>query len=99
MIFYMIGILDWPYDLPLMFAGFLLMTWWALVVGLIVAALSERYEMVGHVWPPMAYVYILLSGFPYMAYWLPSALRNLALTLNPPLLVYEIIRGGLWPEI
>ena len=98
-VFYMAGILDWPYDLPLMFAGFLYMVWWSLAVAMIVAALSERSEMVEHVWPPIAYVYILLCGFPYMAFWLPEGLRNFALTVNPPLLVYEIIRGGLYGNL
>ncbi|HEX3881337.1 MAG TPA: ABC transporter permease [Stellaceae bacterium] len=98
-VFYAMGILDWPYDLPLMFAGFLFMTWWALAVAMIVAALSERSEMVEHIWVPIAYVYIMLCGFPYMANWLPPGLRNVDLTINPPLLAYEMIRGGLYGNL
>jgi capsular polysaccharide transport system permease protein len=98
-VFYMAGVLDWPYDLPLTFAGFLYMAWWTLAVAMIVAALSERSEMVDHIWPPISYVYIMLCGFPYMAFWLPPGLRNIALTVNPPLLAYEIIRGGLYGNL
>ena len=98
-VFYMFGILDWPYDLPLMLAGFLLMMWWSLTVAMIVAALSEQYEMVEHVWPPISYVYMMLCGFPFMAAWLPPALRNFALDVDPPLLAYEMIRGGLYGNL
>jgi capsular polysaccharide transport system permease protein len=90
------GILDLPYDFPLMLLGFFLMAWWALAIALIVAAVSERSEMVEHIWPPISYVYIMISGFPYMSYWLPPGLRDMALTVNPALLAYEIIRGGLY---
>jgi capsular polysaccharide transport system permease protein len=98
-VFYITGVLNWPYDLPLMLAGILFMTWWALAVALIVAALSERSELVEHIWVPVAYVYIFLCGFPFMANWLPVQLRNLALTINPPLLAYEIVRGGLFGNL
>jgi capsular polysaccharide transport system permease protein len=98
-VFHLAGILDWPYDFPLMFAGFLFMAWWSLAVALIMAALSERSEMIDHIWNPISYVNIMLCGFPYMAFWLPPALRNFDLTINPPLLAYEIIRGGLYGNL
>jgi len=98
-VFYMVGVLDLPYDFPLMVEGFLLMTWWSFAVAMLVAALSERSEMVEHIWTPVAYVYIMLSGFPFMAYWLPPGLRQIALTINPPLLAYEIIRGGFYGNL
>lgn len=99
LVFHMAGILDWPYDLPLTIAGFLLMTWWALAVALIVAALSERNELVEQIWSPVAYVYMMLSGFPFMAGWLPRSLRDVVLTIDPPLLAYEIVRGGLYGNL
>jgi capsular polysaccharide transport system permease protein len=98
-VFYSAGILSLPYDMPLMFAGFLYMTWWSLAVAMIIGALSERTEIVEKIWMPISYVNILLSGFPYMAGWLPPGLRDMALTINPPLLAYEIIRGGLYGNL
>jgi capsular polysaccharide transport system permease protein len=97
-VFYMLDILRWPYDLPLMFAGFLFTAWWSLVVALIVSALSERHEIVEHIWTPISYVYMMISGFPFMAYWLPPGLRNIALTVDIPLLPYEMVRGGLFGD-
>lgn len=98
-IFYLAGVLPWPYDPPLMIIGFLYTAWWSLAVALIVAALSERSEIVEHIWIPFAYVYMMLSGFPFMAYWLPAGLRSLALTFDAPLLTYELVRGGLFGNL
>src|ERR1043166_473842 len=36
-IFYMIGVMPWPANIPLFLVGFLYMSWWALAVALIVA--------------------------------------------------------------
>ena len=98
-VFYMAGILPWPYDLPLMFAGLLFAAWWSVAVAMIVAALSERSEIVEHIWTPFAYVYTLVSGFPFMAYWLPNGLRNILLTVDIPLLPFEIVRGGMFGNL
>jgi capsular polysaccharide transport system permease protein len=98
-VFYVAGVLPWPYDLPLMFAGFLFTAWWALAVAMIVAALSERSELVQHIWSPISYVYMMISGFPFMAYWLPPGLRDMALTFDPPLLTFEMVRGGLFGNL
>jgi capsular polysaccharide transport system permease protein len=98
-IFYLFGALSWPYDLPLMFAGFLFTAWWSLCVAMLVAALSERYEIVEHIWQPISYVYMMISGFPFMAYWLPPGLRSFALTVDIPLLPYEMVRGGLFGNL
>lgn len=97
-VFYLCGILRWPYDLPLMLAGFLFTGWWSLVIAMIVAALSERSEIVEHVWVPIAYVYLMVSGFPFMADWLPPRIRDFALTFDTPLLTYEMVRGGLFGD-
>src|SRR6185437_15095599 len=50
LVLYLIGVLPWPVDLPLAAAGFFYMTWWSLGIALLVAALSEQYEIVEHIW-------------------------------------------------
>src|SRR4051812_43604051 len=62
----MLGAIEWPYDYGLMFLGFTYTTWWAFTVAMILAALSERTEMVSHIWPPIGYLYIFFSGFMIM---------------------------------
>jgi capsular polysaccharide transport system permease protein len=95
LILYMLGALDWPYDLPLFLIGLLYHAWWSLAIALVIAGASERSDMVEHIWPPVSYIYLPLSGFMYLAAWLPSSIRDLALTVMPSLQAYEIMRAGL----
>ena len=95
-ILYMFGVLAWPHDLPLFLVGNLYMAWWSFAVALLIAAGSEHSEIVEHIWLPISYMYLPISGFMYMAVWLPTPLRNMALTVMPPLHSYEMIRAGLF---
>jgi capsular polysaccharide transport system permease protein len=95
-VFYLLGIIDWPADMRLLIFGNLFMGWWSLSVALLVAAGSERTDMVEHLWPPIGYIYMPLSGFFFLAGWLPTSIRNIALTVMPSLHCYEMIRSGLW---
>ena len=79
-----------------MLLGLLYMAWWSLAVALLVAAASERTEFVGHIWQPISYMYLPVSGFLFLADWLPNSVRNFALTVMPSLHSYEMIRAGLF---
>lgn len=93
---YAIGALDLPADYTVCLIGFLYMTWWSLAVAMLVAAMSERSELVEYVWLPIAYIYIIVSGTWFSAGALPTSLRQLALAVDPPLHAYEMIRSGLF---
>jgi capsular polysaccharide transport system permease protein len=95
-ILYILGSLDLPRDFPLFLTGCLYTAWWAFAVALLIAAASERSEMVEHIWMPVSYIYLPVSGFMYLAEWLPTSLRGLALAALPSLQTYEMIRGGLF---
>src|SRR5437763_15277004 len=43
-LFYGLGLLDLPRDLPMFYLGYFYMIWWSVAVGLIIGALSERTE-------------------------------------------------------
>ena len=94
--FVAIGAIDWPANYGLMLLGFLYTTWWSLCVALIIVSLSERFEVILHIWPPISYLYIFFSGFFYLADWLPVDLRRIALAVDPPMHCYEMVRGGLF---
>lgn len=96
MVLYVLRVLDWPHDLPLFLIGNLYMAWWCFAVALIMAAASERSEIVEHIWLPFSYMYLPICGFMYMAVWLPTSLRHVALTFMPALPAYEMIRAGLF---
>lgn len=99
LVLYVSGLVPWPYNPAELIAGFMLMTWWALAIGMILAATCERSDIVEHIWFPASYMYIMLSGFPFLADWLPPGLRQLALAIDPPLHGYEIIRAGLFGNL
>jgi capsular polysaccharide transport system permease protein len=95
LILYFFGFLDWPANLPLFMVGNLYMVWWSLTIALIVAAWSERTDLVEHAWMVISYIYMPVSGFWFLADWLPTPLRNVGLTVLPSIHCYEMIRAGL----
>ena len=99
-VLYIGGWIDWPYDYRLFLFGFIYTSWWALSIALIIAALSERTELVVHIWTPIAYLYIWYSGFFFMAGWIPARWRTIILMIDPPMNCYEMVRAGLFgPKI
>ena len=94
-LFYALGFLDVPRDLPMFYLGYSYMIWWCVAAGLIIGGLSERSDWVEKIWMPYSYLYLFFSGFFYLADWLPPALRNVAL-YQPYLQAYEMIRAGIF---
>jgi capsular polysaccharide transport system permease protein len=93
-LFYSVGLLDLPRDLPMFYVGYLFMIWWSGAIGLIVGGLSERTEWAEKIWQPYSYLYLFFSGFLALAAWLPDSIRGWAL-LQPSFQAYEMIRGGM----
>jgi capsular polysaccharide transport system permease protein len=94
-VFYAIGALDVPRDLPMFYLGYFYMIWWSVAVALVIGALCERTDWVQQVWMPYAYLYMMFSGFFYLADWLPPSVRKVAL-YQPYTQAYEMIRGGVF---
>jgi capsular polysaccharide transport system permease protein len=94
-LFYTVGFLDLPRDLPMFYLGYFYTMWWSAVAGLIIGGLSERSDWVEKIWMPFSYLYVFFSGFMFMAAWLPAALRNWAVWM-PPVQAYEMIRAGMF---
>ena len=69
------------------------MVWWCINVGLIIGALSERADWVEKVWATYSYTYMAYCGMWFMAAWLPTKLRAIAL-YQPSLQAYEMLRAG-----
>src|SRR5580693_8071501 len=82
-LFYSVGLLDLPRDLPIFYLGYFYTIWWSAVIGLIIGALSERSDWVEKIWTPFSYLYMFFSGFMFMAAWLPAGLRGWALLMPP----------------
>jgi capsular polysaccharide transport system permease protein len=94
-VFYSLGMLQPPHDLAMFYVGYFYMIWWSAAIGLIIGGLSERSDWVEKAWMPFSYLYMLFSGFMFMAAWLPVQLRSWALGM-PCLQAYEMIRAGMF---
>ena len=94
-VFYAVGAVDVPRDLPMFYLGYFYMIWWAVAAALIIGALCERTDWVGQIWMPFSYMYMIFSGFFYLADWLPPALRKVAL-YQPYTQAYEMVRAGVF---
>ena len=63
LVFYMIGAVEYPHDLIPFMLGLFYMVWWSISVALVLAAWSERSELVQHIWMPISYMYLPICGF------------------------------------
>lgn len=89
-------IMSWmpaPEDILQVAFGWLLLAWFGASLGMTVGALSERFDLVGRLWPPLSYIMFPLSGVAFIADALPPNLREIVLWL-PQLNALEILREG-----
>jgi len=87
------GWLEPPEDALQVVGGWMLLGWFGAGLALTVAGLSEKYEIVGKLWPPMSYLLMPLSGVAFIVDALPPKLREIALYL-PMLNALEYLREG-----
>jgi ABC-type polysaccharide/polyol phosphate export permease len=87
-----------PKDLMLVVAGWLMMSWFGLGLGLTIGAATAYSPIVERVWHPTSYLLFPLSGAAYMAAWLPSSTRDVLLLLPMPNAL-ELIREGFFGDV
>lgn len=87
------GWLSAPEDTLKVVGGWLLLGWFGAGLALTIAGLTERYEIVGKLWPPLSYFMMPLSGVAFVADALPPTLRTIALYI-PMLNALEYLREG-----
>lgn len=96
--FAFIGSMQWPQDIVPVMSGWLLLCWFALALGFIVGAISERSETFERVWHVVTYLMFPLSGAMFMVHWLPKAAQEAILWL-PMVHGVEMIRHGYFGNI
>ena len=92
-VFSSIGAMSWPVDLIVVACGLFLLAWFATALGLIVGAVSERSEAFERVWHIFTYLMFPLSGAVFMVHWLPTAAKDVIISI-PMVHATEMIRHG-----
>lgn len=82
-----------PEDAMEVLGGWMLLAWFGVGLALTLGGLSERFDAVGKLWPPMTYLILPFSGTAFIADALPERVREIMLYL-PMLNCVEIIREG-----
>jgi capsular polysaccharide transport system permease protein len=92
-VFIAIGWMELPVDLLTMLAGWLLLAWFGIAMGLFVGGLAAQSELVDRLWHTVTYLLFPLSGAGTMVDWLPRAAQDVVLWL-PMVHGVEMLRHG-----
>ncbi len=96
--FYLLDYVDPFYDPLLMVIGFILMTWYASGIGLIIAGLTEMSEPVERFVQPVMYITLPFTGAFYMVEWLPEKAQPYVLW-SPQVHINEMFRDGMFGHL
>lgn len=84
-----------PHDLLLTYCGWLMMTWLALGLALVMTGLAIRFEAIERIVGLLTYILIPLSGAFFMVAWLPPQAQEIILLFPFPHAV-EMLRAGVF---
>lgn len=88
-----IGLMELPVDILTVIIAWGLLSWFAVALGLIIGAVSERSELFERVWHIFTYLLFPFSGALFMVDWLPSDGKEFILWI-PMVHGTEMIRHG-----
>lgn len=90
---YSFGGLELPEDTLQVVGGWLLTVWFGMGLALTIGGLSEKWDVIGRLWPPMSFILFALSGVGFLVDTLPESFGRLLLWL-PMVNALEFIRDG-----
>lgn len=93
LMFTAIGWMSLPVDILTVVSGWLLLSWFAFGLSLVIGAVSERSELIERVWHIITYLLFPLSGAAFMVDWLPKNAQTILLWM-PMVHGTEMLRHG-----
>jgi ABC-type polysaccharide/polyol phosphate export permease len=90
---YAAGWMDAPEDTVQVLAGWFMLAWFGSGLALMIGSLSERWEIIGKLWPPFSYILFPLSGIAFIVDALPPKMQSIVVWL-PMLNALEYLRDG-----
>ncbi|MBH9683050.1 ABC transporter permease [Burkholderia cepacia] len=97
LIFWFVGLMPAPIDLGVALIGWLSLAWLGAAFGLLVGALTEKYDVVEKMIGVVMYFMMPVSGCFFMVEWLPRSLQQYAL-LMPTVSGLELLRDGFYGD-
>lgn len=97
LLFIALGIMAWPSDIIVMVSAWFLLVWFAISLGLIVGALSEKSETIERLWHTFTYLFFPFSGAVFMVDWMPKSVQEVVLWI-PVVHGVEMLRSGFFGE-
>ncbi len=94
-IFNLLGYVETMDDPLLALSAWLLMTWFSFAFSLIVAGITEIWEMTGHFIGPALYLTLPITGAFYMVHWLPETAQQVV-KWSPLVQPFEMFRAGMF---
>jgi ABC-2 type transport system permease protein/capsular polysaccharide transport system permease protein len=88
-----IGWIDLPEDVLLVTAGYLMLAWFGISLGILVGALAERADLIEKLWHPITYLMFPLSGAGFVVSSLPENFQSFVLWF-PMVHGVEMVRAG-----
>jgi capsular polysaccharide transport system permease protein len=92
-LFIAVGWMEIPSNLSQAMAAWMLLTWFALSLGMFIGALSERSELVSRMWRVLVYLLFPLSGAGFLVDWMPTSFQKLLMWV-PMINGLEMFRAG-----
>lgn len=89
----LLGYMNWPENYEMLFTGWLMVAYFSIGTGMILAGASEMSDMVERFLQVVTYVSIPLSGAFTMTDWLPQKYQQIVL-YSPSVNAFEMVRGG-----
>ena len=87
------GFMPLPDDILKMLVAWILLTWFASSMGLLIGSLSTLSESVDRIWHVFSYLFLPACGAFFMVDWLPRRLQDAALYI-PTVNGAELLRQG-----
>lgn len=97
-VFNLLDVMKTPDDFLYMALGWLLLSWFALVLGFVVGCLFEMSEIIDRLWHAFTYLMFPLSGAAFFVYWLPSGFQDVVLYV-PMVHFSEMIKHGYYGDL
>jgi capsular polysaccharide transport system permease protein len=97
LIFCFIGIMPVPEDIGLALIGWIMLAWLGAAFGLLIGALTEKFDIVEKIIGVVMYFMMPISGCFFMVAWLPTSIQQYAL-LMPTVSGLELLRDGFYGD-